>query len=103
MYGNHPDNDVPIAGTQLPFWRDTVQLALRAHALLGALPVVGWDVAVLSSGPVLVEGNWNPCIKLLQVATQTPALRTELAACVLDWISEPVRHNDDAWLVAASS
>jgi hypothetical protein len=84
----HPDTGVAIAGTHVPFWRESIELALHAHAVLGDLPVVGWDVAVTPDGPVLVEGNWNPCIKLLQVATQTPVLATTLAAVLLDRIGE---------------
>lgn len=87
-YG-HPDTGEPIAGTRLPFWRESVDLALRAHALLGDLPVVGWDIAITPNGPVIVEGNWNPCIKLLQVATQTPVLITTLATAVLARVGEP--------------
>ena len=61
---------------------------------------MGWDVAVSPSGAVLIEGNWNPCIKLLQVATQTPLLATTLATTVLERISEPLRRNDDRWLLS---
>jgi len=97
----HPDTGLAIAGTRIPFWRESVDLALRAHSLLGDLPVVGWDVAVTPCGPVLVEGNWNPCIKLLQVATQTPMLATSLATAVLDRLREPLRLNDDRWILSA--
>ena len=103
LHRTHPDTGVPIVGLQLPCWPESVRLALRAHALLGGVPVVGWDVAVLPGGPVLVEGNWNPCIKLVQVATQTPVLNTEFAACLLEWIGESVRGKGDAWLVAAAA
>jgi hypothetical protein len=98
---HHPDTGEPIAGTRLPFWRESIDLALRAHALLGDLPVVGWDIAITPNGPVLVEGNWNPCIKLLQVATQTPVLTTTLATAVLARVGEPLRTRDRSWVRSA--
>jgi hypothetical protein len=100
LYRHHPDTGVAITGSRIPFWRESVELALRAHSLLGDFPVVGWDIAVSPSGAVLVEGNWNPCTKLLQVATQTPLLATTLATTVLERIDEPLRRNDDRWLLS---
>lgn len=101
VHCRHPDTDEPIAGTRLPFWRESIDLAVRAHALIGDLPVVGWDIAITPNGPVLVEGNWNPCIKLLQVATQTPVLTTTLATAVLARVVEPLRTRDRSWVRAA--
>ncbi|HEU4630918.1 MAG TPA: sugar-transfer associated ATP-grasp domain-containing protein [Gemmatimonadaceae bacterium] len=89
VYTTHPDTGATIPGFQVPCWREGVQLALDAHARLGPIACVGWDVAVLEDGPVLLEGNWNPCTKLLQVATQTPLLATEFADTFAAWLAEP--------------
>jgi hypothetical protein len=99
-YSTHPDTGTSIVGTRIPFWRESIDLALRAHAALGDVPVVGWDIAVTPGGPVLVEGNWNPCIKLFQVATQTPLLATALAPLLLERLRAPLRAHDDRWLVS---
>jgi len=67
---------------------------------LGDIVCVGWDVAVLESGPVLLEGNWNPCEKLAQVATQTPLLATEFAGAYAAWLDSPACALDDRELLA---
>lgn len=89
VHRTHPDSGATIPGFRVPFWEESVRLAVDAHTRLGSVPCVGWDVAVLEDGPVLLEGNWNPCTKLLQVATQTPLLTTEFAGTFAAWLAEP--------------
>jgi hypothetical protein len=38
-------------------WTDAVNLARRAHETFRSLHFIGWDIAILQNGPVLVEGN----------------------------------------------
>lgn len=54
----HPDTGGPLVGLAVPFWRESCELALRAHAAAFArFPFLGWDVALTESGPVLLETN----------------------------------------------
>lgn len=53
----HPDTGMRLRGFTLPLWAETVALAIRAHETFPSLPSVGWDIAVLPSGPVVLEGN----------------------------------------------
>jgi len=59
-YERHPDTGVTIDGFQLPLWGEVMRVAVRAHEALARLVCVGWDVAILESGPVIIEGNDNP-------------------------------------------
>jgi hypothetical protein len=70
-----------IAGTRLPYWPESVELALRAHGRLGEIPCVGWDVAVLERGPLLLEGNASPGVQLLQMPSGRPLGATEYPRC----------------------
>jgi hypothetical protein len=63
---NHPQTGAPILGRALPHWQAAVDLACRAHDLIGDRVVVGWDIAITEDGPCLVEGNGKPDVDLMQ-------------------------------------
>lgn len=64
----HPVTGAAIVGVQLPFWPEVLALVTQAHESIDNLHTVGWDVAILESGPVIVEANWRYDIDILQVA-----------------------------------
>jgi hypothetical protein len=71
-----------IAGHQLPFWEEAVRLVLRAHDAVNRMPAVGWDVAVLEDGPILVEGNTLPNPDIAQAPTGVPLGATPFVRCL---------------------
>lgn len=73
----HPSG-ATIAGRQLPYWRETIELVQRAHAAFSDRIIIGWDVAVLEDGPCLVEGNGSPDLDIHQRCSRTPVGRTRL-------------------------
>jgi Sugar-transfer associated ATP-grasp len=62
----HPDTDAPITGRVLPFWQETQELAVRAHAAFADRLLIGWDIAITKDGPVLIEGNSGPDLDIIQ-------------------------------------
>jgi hypothetical protein len=62
----HPDTGEQIEGRVLPFWQEAKQLAIKAHRAFSDRTVVGWDIAILEDGPILVEGNGNPDMDIIQ-------------------------------------
>jgi hypothetical protein len=69
----HPDTGGQIAGRRLPFWQETLDLARRAHTLaFSDHVIIGWDIALLSDGPCLVEGNKGPDLDLVQKSHREP-------------------------------
>ena len=62
----HPDTQARIAGRVLPFWPETAALVARAHAAFPDRVVIGWDVAILPDGPVIIEGNAGPDVDIVE-------------------------------------
>ncbi len=65
---HHPDTGKPIVGTVVPNWGHVTGLAMDGARLLDELPLVGWDIAPVDSGAVLVEANVTPDFRLHQMA-----------------------------------
>ncbi|MBB5022913.1 sugar-transfer associated ATP-grasp domain-containing protein [Desulfurispira natronophila] len=57
----HPVTGVSIKGKKIKSWSDMCDLATKAHRAMKPRIVVGWDIALSDVGPVLVEGNGQPC------------------------------------------
>lgn len=66
---HHPVTGRKMAGTRFPFAGEVRSLAIRAHAILGNVLVVGWDIAVTEKGPVILEMNAPPMVlAIMQIA-----------------------------------
>jgi len=59
-YDRHPVTGVAITGRIVPEWGVLAALAERAHRVTRDRVLVGWDIAVTPSGPMLLEGNSYP-------------------------------------------
>jgi hypothetical protein len=62
----HPDTRTRIEGWVVPEWEQVKALAVRAHRHFNDRVVIGWDISVLEDGPILIEGNGNPDLDILQ-------------------------------------
>jgi len=54
---HHPDTGIAFEGFTLPFYKEAVELALKAHYYFYGTHSIGWDMAITPSGPVFIEGN----------------------------------------------
>jgi len=63
----HPITGVKIVGFQIPFWKESLQMAKDAALLHKQNRSIGWDVAITNNGPELLEGNHNWCKLLWQL------------------------------------
>jgi hypothetical protein len=81
---SHPDTGQAIPGLKIPWWAECVGLTCRAHDLIDAqVPVIGWDVAVLENGPVIVEPNHLPCGNLAQMPAGFPLGKSQFAEVIV--------------------
>jgi len=74
----HPDTDAPMIDFQLPHWQRVLNITIEAAQLMQHIPLIGWDVAVLDQGPVIVEMNQAPDFFLPQLADGRGVLEAEL-------------------------
>jgi hypothetical protein len=63
----HPITGVPFLGFEIPFWNQTVDLAIRGAKIHPENRSIGWDIAITSIGPEFIEGNHNWCKNLWQL------------------------------------
>jgi hypothetical protein len=69
---DHPVTGARVAGRLLPGWPDVRVLAVGAHQVFADRMLVGWDIALTPSGPVILEGNSYPDVHFLQRVHEQP-------------------------------
>lgn len=57
LHKKHPITGFVAKGTHLPCWDEMLDLAKKAAYCVPQVAYVGWDIALTTSGPVLIEGN----------------------------------------------
>lgn len=65
-YYHHPDTGVRLLGFEIPLWEDILSVVHAASQICKSIPIIGFDIAVSTDGPVLVEVNEQPGFDLLQ-------------------------------------
>lgn len=63
----HPTTGVAFDGFHIPCFEQIEDLVLEAARKEDKILVIGWDVAISETGPVLIEGNRRPGFGLSQV------------------------------------
>ncbi|MBP7507721.1 MAG: hypothetical protein KA807_07870 [Prolixibacteraceae bacterium] len=53
----HPLTGVKFDNFRIPFFTQVLELVLQVASYMPKLRLVGWDVAIAESGPILIEGN----------------------------------------------
>lgn len=79
----HPNSGQRIDGETLPFWSEVKELSLRAHRAFPRVATVGWDVAITTEGPKLIEANPGFCVEVVQMAHGKPLGDTTWPALVM--------------------
>ncbi|MBR1810654.1 MAG: hypothetical protein IJ766_03245 [Clostridia bacterium] len=65
-YDKHPQNGFVFKGFQIPYYKEAVDLCLKAALVEPHMRYIGWDVAITPDGPALVEGNNLPGYDMCQ-------------------------------------
>ena len=85
----HPDSGAQISGEILPFWSEAKALAILAHEAFPQVASVGWDIALTTDGPRLLEANPNWCVEVVQMANGQPLGETELPDMLMSNVGSP--------------
>lgn len=57
VFTRHPLTNVVFEGFEIPYFAEVKELMVKVAGYMPGLRLVGWDVAISESGPVLIEGN----------------------------------------------
>lgn len=60
IYYKHPISNTQIVGFKIPMFHEAVNLVKECASIIPEVSYVGWDVAIGTEGPILVEGNCFP-------------------------------------------
>lgn len=85
-FKEHPTSKVKFVGFQIPCWDELKQMVLKASLESDKILVVGWDVAITTDGPIIIEGNRRPGFDVIQVAGRRG--RMDIINHVLDEVKE---------------
>ena len=76
----HPDTGKTLIGATVPHWDRMLASALAGAKVMQHFSMIGWDVAALEPGPVIVEMNETPDLSLHQIAEGRGVLEPEFLA-----------------------
>jgi hypothetical protein len=71
-HDRHPVTGVEVTGRIVPCWDAVAALAERAHRVTRDRVLVGWDIAITPTGPLLLEGNSYPDVHYPQRVHRRP-------------------------------
>ena len=63
----HPDSGVVFKEYQLPYWEEIKEVVVKGHGLICSPFMIGWDIAVTPTGPVIIELNRFPGLDNVQI------------------------------------
>ncbi|MGH6892258.1 MAG: sugar-transfer associated ATP-grasp domain-containing protein [Dongiaceae bacterium] len=92
----HPVSGAPIKHRLLPYWPELMELARAAHRAVSDREMVGWDIAIVEDGPVIIEANGSPDLDIIQRTALAPVGKARLGK-ILSWRLQQVRDRLGDW------
>lgn len=62
----HPGSNICMLGRKIPYWDEVVIMVKRAAEMMPSVKYIGWDVAISSEGPILIEGNHDADLDIME-------------------------------------
>src|SRR5690606_7468083 len=80
-FTHHPDSNIKLDGFKIPFLKEALTISCSAATKIPTR-IVGWDIAITNQGPIIIEGNHNPCLHTAGLAygglSKNPIIQTIL-------------------------
>jgi len=66
LLNNHPDTKYKFQGFEIPYFQEATKIVKKSHKWLYGIHSIGWDVAITSEGPIIIEANdeWDAAMYL---------------------------------------
>ena len=74
----HPETGAQLLGWTLPDWEEAIETVRDAHSLVRSVGIIGFDLALSSRGPLIIEANTFPNHTLYQDASGKGVYSPEL-------------------------
>ncbi|WP_341954713.1 sugar-transfer associated ATP-grasp domain-containing protein [Salinibacterium sp. TMP30] len=58
-FTEHPQTGTPIVGFHVPLYDEVLSTLDTVARIIPQIPYVGWDIAISTTGPAIIEGNYN--------------------------------------------
>ena len=71
-YTEHPTTGLAFDGYRIPYYAEAMEFVKQAALVMPSVGYVGWDVAITSDGPIMVEGNTIPGYDMPQNSAWNP-------------------------------
>lgn len=62
----HPGSNICMLGREIPLWKEAMAMVKRAAEMMPSVKYIGWDVAIGENGPLLIEGNHDPDLDIME-------------------------------------
>jgi Sugar-transfer associated ATP-grasp len=89
---HHPDSGIRLQGLSVPNWQELLLFAIEGAKMFADTPLIGWDIAPVDGGAIMVEANVTPDMKLHQLADRRGMLDGDFKA----FLAEKTKHAADA-------
>jgi len=57
IFDRHPITKTKFYNIQIPYWNEIKKITVKAQKIFDHSKSIGWDIAISSEGPVIIEGN----------------------------------------------
>lgn len=80
-HATHPATRAAIAGVRLELLEQASALAVAGHRVFSRdFAIIGWDIGLSADGAMMIEGNWNPGVNVIQLVRGHPIAETRLGS-----------------------